>query len=259
MKRLATVDTLARLLAAVGLAFGFVALWHGSVFDESVSTQRYWDDGTRGGLILILASLSTAALVAGTIRRRRRLDLVEIAAGAALFGLYLFYPLTSRQLGPAGWLGLCTALVPLAGLLTVSVRPAHGRPSPFVAGAALIALAGAVVVIVGVFLELFSAGALAASTYWSFGTVGHRPGIVLLVLAVVSVALLAGALAGEPIPFAAPVAFAGTTAGTAVFLPVWFAFHVLDELRAGAWITAAGGLVLLIGAVAVVATRLPRD
>jgi hypothetical protein len=259
MTRLATVDSLARLLAAVGLAFGFVALWHGTAFDERVSTQRYWDDGTRGGLILILACVSTAALVAGTILRRRSLDLVEIAAGATLFGLYLFYPLTARQLGSASWLGLCTGLVPIAGLLTVSVRASRGRPSPFVAAAALIAVVGAVVVVVGVFLELFTSGALAGSTYWSFGAVGHRPGIVLLVLAVVSVALLAGTLAGEAIPYGAPVAFAGATAGLGIFLPVWFAFRAFDGLRAGAWVAAVGGLALLIGAAVVVATRLPRD
>jgi hypothetical protein len=236
-----------------------LALWVGHVLSGQASI-RYWDDGTLGGLLLILVVAATVLLARG-VARGLEFDVLAVAVGSVVFGLYLFEPVTAgvHHVGAGSWLGACSVLVPLAALLTRLPRPGGPPITPRIGALTALMLMGAALVIAGIWLELIDFGVFNHSTYWNFGTAGHKAGICLLVLALIATVVSFGLWHGEPIPFAVPVAFAGTACGFGLFLPVTAAFGSLDEVGSGGWVVGVGGLALLAAIATASVLRLRRD
>jgi hypothetical protein len=252
-------DPIGAVLAATGIVCGFVAVWSGSVLSVSGGGASYWSDGTQGGLLFILACISALSLVGWVLFRRRSLVLTLASAGSLLFGIYLFEPITASHPGSASWLGLCTGLIPLAALMSAPAPQASPWPSPALKGVALVALGGFATLLTGLWLEVLSFGLYEGSTYWSFGSAGHKLGVVLLALALVAIVFLAALLLGEPVPFTAPTVFAGIASGLTLFLPSVAAFDAFDLVRHGVWVAGGGSLVFLASATALAAMRCLRD
>lgn len=241
-----TSDTamLGRAVAAVGIGLGFVALWVRAVTFADTHT-KYFDDGTFGGLLLILLIFAALALGGAFVTNRREYDLAYGAAGGVAFGLYLFFPavLAFDQLDfldAGGWLGLCSALTVIGSVVatdTPTDRPE--RPAP--AGTGL-AIAGLVLVVVGIWPKFEDGG----GTYWNITGLGHSFGILLLLLAAlgaISIWLAYTSQAG----YDTAVWIAAVTLGATLAIPVGTAFDEFDRLGAGAWLAGIGGIVFMIG------------
>jgi hypothetical protein len=226
-----------RALALAGIVAGLLAvgLPFASGFGEQV---RYLDDGTTAAFLLVL--LSFASWLPAEIGR----DELAAAAGAAVFGFFLFIPAGSAfdELGylrSGAWLGLCTALIPIGALVARRDRAARDRP-PLVSDARVpLVLLGFVLVVVGIWLDAFTSEDGHVS-YWNIGAPDHVVGILMLVLAALNLLVLAAA------PVAAlPVAAA--TFGLVEAGLVRTAFDDLGSLGIGGWIEACAGVLLLAG------------
>jgi hypothetical protein len=231
---------LGRALAIAGIVCGLLAVGL-SLFS---SGGRYVEDGSVAAFLIVLLSL--ASWLPAEIGR----DLLAAAAGAAAFGYYLFLPAVYAfdrlgSLGPGAWLGICAGLVPV-GALVISGAPGTPRRSrQALAGVDLpVALAGLVLVVVGIWLDLTDGG----PSYWNVSSSGHAVGILMLLLVAVNVVLLAGPVFA-PIPSIGglDLLVAATTFGFVEAGIVSVAFEDFGDLGAGAWIEAAGGALLLAG------------
>src|SRR6266542_3127323 len=202
---------LGRGVAAVGLVCAVVAIWV-----KFAIGRAYWDDGTLGGLLLILAILGALVLVGALATNRSALD---------------------------AWLGVCSALVLIGALIALGPSMAAGA-HPAAIGT-LLALVGLGLVLAGLWTKTTNE----PGTYWNVPGAGHSLGVLMLILVVLSAVAVAAAHAAR-IGQDAALAVAGATLGITVFLPVLAAFNNLDELRAGAWLAGIGGIVLMVGVVA---------
>jgi len=103
----------------------------------------------------------------------------------------------------------------------------------------LAAAAGAVLAIVGVFLDGY-----AGVSYWDYdGTLAWTG----LVLGVAAPLMIIGAVAGAPTD-GWLFAIGAVLVGYWGWLPAAFAFSHLDQVKIGAWLCFAGGLVIAVGA-----------
>lgn len=240
----------ARLVAALGAVCGITSLWtNAGALGNGASA--YFDDGTLGTLMLAAAIVVLLLLVAAERSGARAFDVAGIAAGALLFGLLLFNPVfwaphTLGHLGAAAWLGLCSALAPLALL---SLPPAEAvpaaTPGPARLRGVVFALAGAGLVIAGAVQE---AALTSRIGYWT--PLIRGLGICLIVLVGLTLLLLL-ATVGRDAPFAsdAALAFAGATLGFALYEPAYDAFGRFGVLGDGAWLSLGGAALLLVGVV----------
>src|SRR5579884_3689320 len=231
----------ARLVAALGAVCAIAALWTNAGALGS-GASAYFDDGTLGGVMLAAAVVVLLLLLAAERSGRRVFDVAGVGVGALLFGLLLFNPVfwaphTLGHLGAAAWLGLCTALVPLA-LLALPPVVDPTRP------AAPVRIAGAACAAVGVALAAVGAtrggGVFSPRTgYWD--PLVRPLGICLIVLAVLAGILVAASLV-RPAPFAADaaLAFAAAAVGFAAYVPISTAFDRLGDLGSGAWLSLGG-------------------
>ncbi len=234
---------LGRGVAAVGLVCAVVAIWV-----KFAIGRAYWDDGTLGGLLLILAILGALVLVGALATNRSALDAALGAIGGTLLGLYLWYPAVFATdqwdvLDKGAWLGVCSALVLIGALIALGPSMAAGA-HPAAIGT-LLALVGLGLVLAGLWTKTTNE----PGTYWNVPGAGHSLGVLMLILVVLSAVAVAAAHAAR-IGQDAALAVAGATLGITVFLPVLAAFNNLDELRAGAWLAGIGGIVLMVGVVA---------
>jgi hypothetical protein len=237
---------LGRGIAAVGIGLAFVAIWVQYIGVPEPS--KYWDDGTFGGLLLILAILAAVALAAAITTGNREYDLAMGAAGGIGFGLYLFFPAVFafdqwKFLDAGAWLGLCSALTFIGASLATwpSDRPV-AKPSPV---GMLLALVGLVLVVAGIFPEFVEGG----GSYWSIHGLGHSFGILLIVLVVLE-ALSIGAAYSMAAGMDSAILIGSVTLGATLAIPVGNAFNNLGYLGSGAWLAGIGGIVLMIGVVA---------
>jgi len=249
----------ARLVAALGAVCAIGALWTNAGALGS-GASAYFDDGTLGGVMLAAAVVVLLLLLAAERSGRRVFDLAGVVVGALLFGLLLFNPVfwaphTLGHLGAAAWLGLCSALVPLALLaLPPAVEPSSPPAATRIAAAACGA-AGVVLAVVG---ATRGGGVFSARTgYWD--PLVRPLGICLIVLVVLAGFLLAASLA-RPAPFAADaaLAFAAAAVGFAAYVPVSAAFDRLGALGDGAWLSLGGAVLLVVG-VLLGRSSLPRQ
>jgi hypothetical protein len=240
---------LGRGIAAVGIVLGLVAIWV-SYGDENLANAKYWDDGTLGGLLLILAVLAAVALAGAISTGRRDFDLAVGALGGVAFGLYLFLPAVFafdqwKFLDVGAWLGLCSALTLIGASIATwpSDRAVARRPS---AVGILLALVGLGLIVAGLFPDVESGG---SGSYWSLTGTGHSFGVLMIVLAVL-VALSIAAAYSMAAGMDSAILLGAVTLGAALTVPVSEAFNNLGRLRAGAWLVAIGGIVLAVGILA---------
>lgn len=232
-----------RAIAMVGIGLGLAAIWT-NLFTAGIHA-KYADDGTT--MAYILATLIGAALLllAGFVGIRG-LDCAAAIVGAAAFGFLLFYPtvFSFDGLGIGGWFGICTVLVPI-GAWTAHVAgrsgpPARKRPPLLMA---LPVTVGMALCLAGIWLP-----AEGSTKFWGFGA-GHMAGFVLLELIILVAVLVLSALGGAlPIAADAALLVAGVAFGLAETNVIVTAFNHFGELRYGAWLLTAGGVILLAGA-----------
>jgi hypothetical protein len=158
---------LGRAIAAVGVVLGIV-----SIFIDFLSSQggslKYSDDGTSLAYLLIALIGAGLLLAAAQATSHRELDVAAGATGAAVFGFYLFVPvLYADHLGSldtGGWLGVCTALIPLGAGIASGRRLRLGTPAITQATLASAALpaAGIALVIAGIWPRAYEAGSASA-------------------------------------------------------------------------------------------------
>ena len=232
-----------RAIAMVGIGLGLAAIWT-NLFTAGIHA-KYADDGTM--MAYILATLIAAALLllAGFIGIRG-LDCAAAIAGAAVFGFLLFYPtaFSFDNVGNGGWFGVCAVLAPI-GAWTAHVA---GRSGPPARKQPPLLMALPVTVGMGLCLAGIWLPAEGSTKFWDFGR-GHMAGFVLLELIILLAVLVLSALGGAlPIAADAGLLVAGVAFGLAETNVIVTAFNHFGELRYGAWLLTAGGVVLLAGA-----------
>jgi hypothetical protein len=233
-----------RGIAAVGVILGLIAIWV-SYGTAVLGNAKYWDDGTLGGLLLILVILAALALAAAFTTGRREYDLAYGALGGVAFGLYLFLPAAFafdqwKFLDVGAWLGLCSALTFIGASIATwpSDRPVS-RPS---STGVLIAVVGLGLVVAGLFPDAESG----QGSYWNLTGTGHSYGILMIIL-VVLVALSVAAAHAMAAGMDSAILLGAVTVGAAIAVPVGEAFNNLGDLGTGAWLTGIGGILVGIG------------
>jgi hypothetical protein len=235
---------LGRGIAAVGVTLGFIAIWV-NYGGNGLGGAKYWDDGTLGGFLLILAVLALCALAGAFATGRREYDLAVGAIGGVMFGMYLFIPALFafdqwKLLDAGSWLGVCSALTFIGAQIATwtSDRPA-ARPVPL---GMLLALAGLALVVAGIFPD-FSKD---SGSYWNAAGLGHSFGILLIILVVVTALSLGAAYAGAA-GMDSAIFLAAVTLGATIVFPVGSAFNNLGDIEIGGWLAGIGGIVLAVG------------
>lgn len=243
---------LGRGIAAVGIVLGFIAIWtnYGS---GGGGSAKYWDDGTFGGLLLILAILAVLALAGAIATGRRDYDLAYGAIGGVGFGLYLFYPAVFAfdqfdLLDAGAYLGLCSALTFIGATIATwsSDRPAS-RPSGL---GTVLALLGLGLVVAGIWPDYIKG----AGSYWNlhdpFGNYyGHSFGVLLIILVVLTALGIAAAYSMSA-GMDSAILLGAITLGAAIAVPVGQAFNQLGDLGTGGWLAGIGGIVVAVGVAA---------
>jgi hypothetical protein len=260
-------------LLAAGLAAAFVALW-----TQIYPIRYYTDDGSSLGYLLILLVLSSLLLSTSILLWRELPLWLASAAGLALLGNYICYPLIITvggykdmdlgRLRLGGWLGMIgAAVVVLAGAPLYSRqtwKPARARRALLFYASLALAAAGFALVVVGLFLHLFTAtnsvGESVTSTYWNDPTETHPLALVLIVVAGLGLlSLLASAL--RRVDAARLIAFgmALLALGVSLFWPLLFAFHGLGNIEYGGWLVVGGGALATVGALAALLLDAPSQ
>jgi hypothetical protein len=246
----------ARAIAAVGVVCGFLGIWLGAFDYGDLASVSYWEaDGTYGAFLLILSCAAALIGVAGSVSGEPIFDVALAAVGSALWGAFAFFPITyvaehADVIGPGGWLGLCTLLIPLgASLAYVAARRdalVRGPAEPAAYLPVVVALAGAAIVLAGIWWRVTEGD---EEGYWSASDSRHVLGILFLaLLALTAVALVAG-VRGRPSGLLAAAIASPAVFGLSVAFPVISLWGGLDELRAGAWLPLAGSILLAGGAL----------
>ncbi len=232
---------LGRIIAAVGVVLGFIAIWV-----KFLPFQKYSDDGTILTWLLILGILTALLLVGAFATGRRDLDIAVGAVGGAMFGFYLFLPVLTafdhwKDLDTGAWLGVCSGLT-VVGALIATWKPmaaAASKPAPM---GMLLALVGLVLVFVGIWPKVSNG----QGSYWNTTGLGHSGGIFLIILVVLGVLALGAAYTGMAVGDV-PLLLAAVTFGFTITLVVGNAFNSLGDLKVGAWLAAVGGILELVG------------
>ena len=228
-----------RVVAAVGIVCGLVAI--GLVLVSGAGgTLHYADHGF--DIAFVVGLLAYASYLPAEVGQ----DTAGGLAGTAVFGFYLFVPAALAfdrlgSLGSAGWLGLCTVLIPV-GAAIVGIAERGERPPRAPRDLRGLAMAPAIALIaVGIWLPIESGSA----SYWDASFSGHALGIVM---ALAVVALLVAIAVPARLPADALDYLAAATFGLVEAEFVHAAFNNLSVLGSGGWLEAAGGVVMF-GAV----------
>ena len=236
-------------VAAVGVVLGLVALWMNQVVGTS---SKYSNDGTITASIIIVLGIAACCLGASLLGYGD-LDLAAATTGALAFGFYLFVPAISAfksfdWVGAGAWVGICAGLVPLgAGVAHFSAREQSDENATAANPATAVAAIGLVLIVTGTWMNVLSK---TSTSYWNASASGHVLGLLLLLLALASALLLAGAFDSRSGCLAdLALIVSGITAGLAMQQGVKQAFGAFDAMGSGAWVELIGGLVLLIGLI----------
>jgi hypothetical protein len=235
--------TVGRGIAALGIVLAFVAIW--VRFITVPSPAKYWDDGTFGGLLLILAILAALALAGAISTGDRNYDIAVGAIGGIGFGLYLFFPGVYafdqwKYLDSGAWLGLCSGLTFVGAAIATwdSERPVR-RPG---AGGMLLAFGGLALVIAGLFPSFRTGN----GSYWNIHGAGHSYGILLIILVVLEALAIGGAYSMAA-GMDNAVMLGGVVLGATLAIPVGNAFNHFGVLDTGAWLAGFGGILVAVG------------
>lgn len=231
-----------RVVAAVGIVCGLVAIGL-VVVAGPAGTLHYADHGF--DIAFVVGLLAYASYLPAEVGQ----DTAGGLAGTAVFGFYVFVPATLAfdqlgSLGAAGWLGLCTVLIPVGAVIVRVAEHDAGAPqSPRgprdLRGPAM--LPAIALIAVGIWLPIESGG----PSFWDASLSGHALGIVM---GLAVVALLVAIAIPHRLPADALDYLAAATFGLVEAEFVHAAFNNLSVLGSGGWLEAAGGLVMF-GAV----------
>jgi hypothetical protein len=257
-------------VVGAGIALAFVALW-----TQIYPIRYYTDDGSSLGYLLILLVLASLLLSASILLWRERPLWLASAAGLALLGYYLCYPLIitvggykDMSLGDlrlGGWLGMVgAALIVLGGAPLYGRRAwglARARRGPPFYGALAAGAAGFALVVVALFLDLFTASngiQVVTLSYWNDSTETRPLALLLIVLAGIGLATL-GASALRRVEAARLIALAAAlmALGVTLFWPLLFAFHGLGHLELGGWLALGGAALASVATVAALLLDVP--
>jgi len=228
--------SVARVVAGAGAVMAIVG-----IFLDAIGGGSYWNfDGTVAwvGLVLAAGALLLAAAGAAGVA----LDGWLFAIGAALAGYWAWFPAVTAfddwdETRAGMWLCLAGALLIAAGAAVCLTAAAQATTTPGgLSAAALISGLGIVLVFPGIFLD-----AEEDTSYWD-GPLGHTLGVLLLILAILSLLAWAATVAGMRTR-GLDAAVTLVLLGLAAFDPVGSAFNNLSDLQAGAWLTLAGGIL----------------
>jgi hypothetical protein len=240
-----------RGIAIIGLVLTVVA-----IFIDAVGGESYWDDGTQGALLLILAAIAGLLLAASWVQNRPRPARAALGVCFMLLGYYLWVPALGAfdnwdVLDAGAWLALGGAVVAVAGAW-IGSRSLGSEPVAASAMGArgvqtgtVVTLAGVVLCVISIWLDVTSELDI---SYWGLSE-DHMLGVVMLIVGVAcGLAALATWMGRGQAPALWTSLFALMLLGLFLFLPVTQAFGDLGELGIGAWLGFAGGLVAFAGA-----------
>jgi hypothetical protein len=237
-----------RGIALVGIVLALIAIWV-----DAVPATSYWDDGTNGAFLLIMACLC-ALLVAGNATGAVGVEWLAMA-GAVLWGFYAFIPVALAfddwDVTEAGtWLGFVGGALIVIGALVVMWRPGITGRAIAIGPPTLAAGLGIVLVFPGIFLDTFTDG----GSYWTAPGIGHSLGIVLLILAIAAALALLASVQGMPMS-RLTTWICALILGYVSFTIVGAAFGDFGRLDAGAWLAWVGGVLALGGMIAAARTE----
>jgi hypothetical protein len=242
------------LVAAVGVVLGLVALWM-RLWDEWPG--KYSTDGTVTIAMSILLGLAACCLLTSLLGFAD-LDLIAAASGAVAFGFFLDYPARAAfdqfgALGTGAWLGICAGLIPLgAGFAHFTARKRSSGRESTANPATVLAAIGLVMIVAGIGMTTaYGPASPGNPSYWNISSSGHALGLLLLLLAIASALLIAGAVSSPSGRSLADLALivSSITAGLAMSEGIRAAFHYLGWMGSGAWMELFGGLALLFGLI----------
>ena len=232
---------LGRLIQATGLVFGVVAIWI-----SYAPHSKYSDDGTVLTWLLILAGLTVLSWVGSWMTNERKFDTATGVFGGMMFGFYLLIPALTAfgnwgVLETGAWLGLCSGLTVIG--TWIAAPPDTGERRAVSPATVRFTLLGLLFVLIGI----GPSAQKTAGSYWGAGS--HGAGIVLIVLVAFGVLAVIALVRGMPAADDA-LTLATLTFGFVVALPVGNAFNNFGNVGAGGWLAFAGGLVALLGVLA---------
>ena len=240
----------ARAAALGGLVLVVISIWL-----DAVGGQSYWDDGTQGVFMLILA-LGAGLLLAMSWMQNRAEPARTAAALSFLLLGYTTWIIAVTAFGNWGeidaggwlaWIGsIVAALGAWVGSQSMGTRPlmASAMGMRGVQMGALAALGGVVLCVISIWLEASSNAGL---SYWDLSD-DKILGIVMLVAAGLTGAALFGAWSGRGQGAALwASAFATLLWGLFLLGPVTAAFGDFGSLGAGGWLGFFGGLIAVGG------------
>jgi hypothetical protein len=239
-----------RAIALVGIVTGLLAIGLNLV-GSGGGAAHYADHGAV--IAFVIALLAYASYLPAEVG----LDTPATVAGTVAFGFFLYVPasLGFNQLGSvgaAGWLGLCTLLIPVGAHLVRSAEPGHGTEAAPLRTAdsfkdPLLGLAvlGIVLIVIAVWLPDLSGG----PSVWNAAASGHALGLLILIVAVVDLIVVVGPLAGVAVPRYTALLIVGASFGLVLAPFVHDAFNRMGSLGNGGWLLGVGGLLLFGGVV----------
>jgi hypothetical protein len=251
-----TGETWARIVAAVGIGCGIAAVF----LSGNIIPTTFSDDGTLATLLLVLEGGALVLLGVAQRTGRRGFDMAAATLASVALGVFLFGPIRAiangkdqfgfQSLGLAAWLGIASALAPLALLSLPPGPPRNVRWGQRTLGRVVTVL-GAALVIGG----LFPDSILRDTSYWDISllqpyTHNHNLGITFLVIAVlVTVLTFIAPAQNASLASDSAVVLAAIALGITLWAPALYAFTGFRAMQTGGWLTLAGAAVLLSGTV----------
>jgi hypothetical protein len=251
-----TGETWARVVAALGMGCGIAAVF----LSGNIIPTTFSDDGTLSALLLVLEGAALVLLAVAQRTGRRGFDLAAATFSSIALGVFLFGPIRAiangkdefgfQSLGLAAWLGVASALAPLALLSLPPGPPRTVRWGLRTLGRVL-TLLGAALVIGGIWPDSI----LKEASYWDISllqpfTHNHNLGITFLLIAVLATVLTFIAPArNASLASDSAVVLAAIALGLTLWAPALYAFTGFAAIQTGGWLTLAGAAVLLGGTV----------
>jgi hypothetical protein len=238
-----------RATAMAGIVAGLVAIGLNLV-GSGGGAAHYADHGAV--IAFVVALLAYASYLPAEVG----LDTPATVAGTVAFGFFLYVPASLAfnrlgSVGAAGWLGLCTVLIPVGAHLVRSAEAGHVPEAPLRTAESFkdpllgLTVLGIVLIVIGVWLPDLSGGA----SVWNTAASGHALGLLILLVALLDLTAVVGPLAGIAVTRYAALLITAASFGLVEAPFVHDAFNRMGSLGNGGWMLAVGGLLLFGGVV----------
>jgi hypothetical protein len=239
-----------RAIAMLGIITGLLAVGL-NVVGSGGAAVHYADHGAV--IAFLVALLAFASYLPAEVGR----DTPATIAGTVAFGFFLYVPASLAfdrlgSVGAAGWLGLCTLLVPIGAHLVRGADPGHHRDAvPLRTAESFkdpllgLTVLGIVLIVVAVWLPDLSGG----PSVWNTAASGHALGLLVLLVALLDAICVVGPLAGIAVPRYPALLITAASFGLVEAPFVHDAFNRMGSLGNGGWMLAVGGALLFGGVV----------